>query len=129
MFFGVWFGFCFKTCRKKTCQLLDFFIFSNIFFFLKNIFNWKTYYFKLQITNKRKEKKTSTTHFTRPTGYWKPTPFATLKAYSYPPLLRGWIRWSVKYFWSSKTSFSICYHVHSFCFFFHCLLKFFPLCF
>ena len=58
---------------------LFFSIFCIIFFLFKVIYNWKTFFinYKLQ----KKQKNPPTTHFTRPSGYWKSIPFAYFCTY------------------------------------------------
>ena len=96
-----------KISILTICHIKPKLFFFLTFFFVLELFTIeKTYFinYKLQKTNKP-----STTHFNCPSGYWKPSPFVYSPISVLPPLLR-------RYF----LLYIVC--------FFHCLLKFFPLC-
>ena len=72
-----------KKIGINSMPLNFFFFFCNIFLF-KIIYNREAYFINYNLqTNKQK----STSHFTRPSGYWKPTPFAYSPILTLPLLL------------------------------------------
>ena len=63
----------FEVSDKANTKAIFFVIFS---FNFKIICSWKTYFINYKLQTNKKEKKLPTTYFTRPSGYWKSTPFA-----------------------------------------------------
>ena len=115
--------------------------FCNIFLFVLELFTRKKTYFinynflKKSQTNKqtnKKQTKPSTTHFARPSTYWKPSSFPYSLVLILTPYLDSKAepnQVKCRNILVFKT-FSTCCHLllYIVCFF-HCLLKFFPLCF